>query len=194
MDEDKRRREYILNIILIGSIVMLVILDGIVLFHSLREGSRYHDISFGTFSLLPAFFILLYLLSRRGFSGIASYLLITAYFASDSYAAYRWGVGMQTVLIAYALIIVIATILRGTSIGFFTTSLIAAFIIPLWYAQAHGMVSAHRPSLMASISWKARFGCSNPAHGRPSRNATKSLFSSRIIGVLPRLARGHKNG
>ena len=141
MDEEKRRREHILNIILIGSIVMLAVLDAIVLFHSLHGGASYHDVSFGAFSALPAFFILLYALSRRGLSTLASYLLVAAYLISNSYAAYRWGVTMQTVLIAYALIIVTATILRGTKFGFVTTGLIAAYIIPLWCAQFRGIIA-----------------------------------------------------
>ncbi|MGD1003580.1 MAG: ATP-binding protein [Minisyncoccia bacterium] len=149
MDEDLQRREYILNIILIGSIVMLAILDAIVLFHTIQDGASYRDIPFAVFSVLPAFFIFLYVLSRRGFSGVASYLLIATYLASDSYAAYRWGVGMQMVLIAYALIIVMATILRGTKFGFFVTGLIAAFIIPLWDAQIHGVIATQAQRLSA---------------------------------------------
>ena len=140
MDEDQRRREYILNIILIGSIVMLAALDAIVLFYSLRDGATDREITFGAFSMLPAFFIFLYVLFRRGYATIASYLLIAAYFASNGYAAYRWGVTMQVVLITYALIIIMATILHGTKFGFFITGLIAAFIIPLWYAQSHMMI------------------------------------------------------
>jgi signal transduction histidine kinase len=141
MDEDLQRKEHILNVILIGSIVMLAILDASVLFHSIKEGTTYGGIPFMAFSVLPAFFIFLYVLSRRGFSGMASYLLIGAYLASDSYAAYRWGVGVQMVMIAYALIIVMATILCGTKFGFFVTGVIAAFIIPLWDAQIHGIIA-----------------------------------------------------
>jgi signal transduction histidine kinase len=148
MDEDLLRRKNILNIILIGSVVMLAILDAFVLFHSLQDGATYRDVPFVVFSILPASFILLYILSRRGFSRLASYLLVGAYLVSDSYAAYRYGVGMQVVLIAYALIIVMATILRGTKFGFFVTGAIAAFIIPLWYEQIHGVVvmQAQRPT------------------------------------------------
>lgn len=142
MDEDRQRREYILHIILIGSIAMLAILDGIVLFYSLREGSADRGISFGAFSILPTFFIFLYVLFRRGYSVLASYLLIAAYFLSNSYAAYRWGVDLQVVLIAYALIIVTATILCGTKFGFFVTGSIAGLIIPLGYVQYHGVVVA----------------------------------------------------
>ena len=141
MNEDLQRRTHVLNIVLIGSIAMLAILDAIVLYYSLREGPAYREISFGAFSILPAFFVFLYVLSRRGHAVLASYLLIAAYFISNSYAAYRWGVIMQVVLIAYALIIVVATILRGSRFGFFMTGLIAAFIIPLGYAQNHGLIT-----------------------------------------------------
>jgi signal transduction histidine kinase len=148
MDEDLIRRKNILNILLIGSVTMLVILDAFVLFHTLQEGPAYRDVPFAAFSVLPAFFIFLYLLSRRGFSKLVTYLFIGAYFVSDSYAVYRYGVGMQVAMIAYALIIVMATILRGTRFGFFVTGVIAAFIIPLWYAQLHGMlaIQAQRPT------------------------------------------------
>jgi signal transduction histidine kinase len=147
MDEDLRRREHILNIILIGSIVMLTILDSTVLFYSLREGSRYKEMSFAIFSLLPLFFIFLYALSRRGHSVIASYLLIGGYFLSNSYAAYRWGVTLQVVILAYALIIIMATILRGTKFGFVTTAAIATLIIPLWYAQFNGIIVTQKQQL-----------------------------------------------
>jgi len=143
MDEDLLRRKNILNILLIGSVAMLAILDAFVLFHSIQDGATYRDVPFVVFSVLPAFFILLYALSRRGFHELASYLLIGTYLVSDSYAAYRWGVKVQVVLIAYALIIVMATILRGTKFGFFITGLIAAYIIPLWYAQIHGIIAMH---------------------------------------------------
>lgn len=147
MEDDLRRRERILNIILIGSIVMLIILDGIVLFYSTKDGPHYKEVSFGIFSLLPLFFIFLYILSRRGHSILASYLLVSSYFLSNSYAAYRWGVTLQVVILAYALIIIMATILRGTKFGFFITGMIAALIIPLWYAQFHGIIATQKQQL-----------------------------------------------
>ena len=41
MDDDLIRRKNILNIILIGSVAMLVILDAFVLFYSLYDGPAY---------------------------------------------------------------------------------------------------------------------------------------------------------
>lgn len=140
MDEDHLQRKNILNVILIGSIAMLAILDGIVLFYSIKEGARYTGVPFLLFSILPAFFVFLYILSRKGYIGLASYLLIATYLVSNSYAAYRWGVIIQVVILTYALIIIVATILRGTRFGFFVTSAITLFIIPLWYLQFHGIL------------------------------------------------------
>src|SRR6185437_3067593 len=140
MDEDRLRKENILNVILIGSIVMLLAYDGFVFLYSLREGSRYAGVPFLLFSILPLFFILLHALSKRGFAVLSSYLLVAGYMISNSYAAYFWGVTLQIVLIAYALIIITATILRGTKFGFLITSIIAAYIIPLWYLQFHGLM------------------------------------------------------
>jgi signal transduction histidine kinase len=140
MDEDPLRRKNILNVLLAGSVIMLVILDAFILFYSLRDGAAYPGIPFTAFSVLPAFFILLSVLSYRGFSRLASYLLIGTYLVSDSYVAYRWGVRVQVVLIAYALIIVMATILHGTKFGFLITGVIAAFIVSVWYAQVHGIL------------------------------------------------------
>ncbi len=139
--KNRKGQEYILNIILLGSIAMLVLLDASAFYYSAREGVEYHGISFVAFSLLPIFFVFLYALSRRGFFVSASYLLIAAYFASDSYAAYEWGINLQTVVLGYALIIVISSILIGTRFGFFVTALTGAYIVPLWYAQWHQIIS-----------------------------------------------------
>lgn len=140
MGEEQREKEQILNIVLIGSIATAVAVDGVIFGYSLAEGPAYRGIPFAFFSLLPIAFTFIYALSRRGFSTLASYLIVIVYMAANSYAAYRWGVTLEIVLITYALIIIIATILRGAQFGFFTTGAIAAFILPLWYAQFHGIV------------------------------------------------------
>ena len=140
-DEDARRREYILNIILIGSIIMLVILDGMNFFDAIYQPHPLASIlSYQEFAIFPAFFILLYVLSRRGFFVLASYLLIAAYFIGTTYASYRWGVNVPTALVGYALLIVIASILISTRFAFFVAGAIAIVVLPLWYAQLHGLM------------------------------------------------------
>ncbi|HVO28469.1 MAG TPA: HAMP domain-containing sensor histidine kinase [Candidatus Paceibacterota bacterium] len=139
-DEDDRRRERILNVILVGSFAMLAVFDVVVWYYSLREGPAYHEISPVTFSVVPAFFVLLYALSRRGHFIAASYLLVAAYFVSVSYAAVRWGVNLPTAVLGYALLITIASILVSARFGFAVLAAVSTFILLLWHFQFHGLV------------------------------------------------------
>ena len=141
VNEDDRRREHVLNIILAGSIILFFLLDGVVGYDAIqRGGTSSVAISFISFSLFLAFFIFLYRLSRHGMVSAASYLLVGAYFIGNSYAAHRWGAETPTVLVGYALLIVIAGIVINSRFGFGTACVIAAYIIPLWWAQSRGMV------------------------------------------------------
>jgi signal transduction histidine kinase len=139
-DEDDRRREYILNVILIGSIAMLAFFDALVLYYSVRAGAAYHEVPFPLFSSILAFFVALFIFSRRGFPLLASYLLVGAYLLSDSYAAYQWGVDLHIVVLSYALIVLMASILVGTWFGFLTAGIIGVVIIPLRYMQLSGII------------------------------------------------------
>jgi hypothetical protein len=134
-DEDDRRRERILNIILVSSIFMLILFDALILYYSIHEGAAYRDMPFIEFSILPAAFVFLYVLSRRGFFVAASYILIAAYFVSISYAAYRWGVDLPAALLSYAILVTIASILINARFGFIMAGIISCFMITVWHFQ-----------------------------------------------------------
>jgi signal transduction histidine kinase len=139
-DEDEQRRKRILKIILIGSLVMFVIFGALLLYYSWLEGSNYREISLQIFSIIAAFFALLYVFSRRGFYVPVSYLLITAYFLGVSYMAYHWGVNLPVALLGYALLITMASMLLGSRSGFIIAGIVAIFIITLWHFQFYGIV------------------------------------------------------
>lgn len=155
-DEDSARREYILNILLAGSIVMLTILDATVLYYSLQMGAHYDGVPFLIFSIIPIFFVLLYLLSRRGHFVMSSYLFIGAYFVSASIAAGYWSIRVPTILIGYAIIILISSILINTRFGFIMTGLVALFVIPMGYAQYYHLAPV-RPQEGANSSGGVTF-------------------------------------
>src|SRR5690349_20214846 len=81
-DDDSRRRESILNIILLSSLILTFVLDLTVLYYSASLGSAYKGISFSSFSLIVLSFLFLYILSRRGHFAIAAYLVVGLYFAA----------------------------------------------------------------------------------------------------------------
>ncbi len=138
--EDDRRREYILNILLASSILMLAILDSTVLYNSLVMGEAYRGISFFAFSGIVAVFVLLHAISRLGRFTVAAYLFISAYFLSISYAAFTWGVDLPSALMGYALLILISGILLSSRFSFVMTGITAGWIIPLWMLQIRGIV------------------------------------------------------
>src|SRR4051812_24563505 len=83
-DEDKRRREFILNIILCSTIVMFVLLNGLIIFDYISEGVRYQGSSISSFLIPLLIFICLYFISRVGHFIISSYVLISIYFLAIS--------------------------------------------------------------------------------------------------------------
>ncbi len=139
--EDSIRREFILNIILVGSIVLLLMLDFSVLYHSISQGDDYPGVPFLTFSAIPVVFIGLLFLSRIGKVMLSAYLLIFTYLLAITYGAVNWGVDLQPVILSYALVIVISSILISTRAAFIVTLIICAIILPLWYFQIHHIVS-----------------------------------------------------
>lgn len=133
--EDSRRREFILNIILSASSLLLLVLNLLVVYNSVRLGDRYEGVPLGVFLPFLLFFIGLLILSRVGKYKISSYILIAAYFIAITYAAYQWGPDLPSALLGYALLITISSILINTRFGLLLTLTVSALIIILTYLQ-----------------------------------------------------------
>ncbi|HVU06719.1 MAG TPA: ATP-binding protein [Candidatus Paceibacterota bacterium] len=112
--EDDRRRETILNVILVGSICLLLALDTLVLISQIEAGPGYEGIPFFVFSIFPALFIAGYIASRKGYFDLVSYFAITFFYAATTYGVYRWGTDLPSTLLMYALLIIMAGALIGT--------------------------------------------------------------------------------
>ncbi len=139
-DEDARRKEYILNVVLVASIIALAALDALVLCHTLLHQPTYVGIPFPVFSIFPVSFLVLLALSRRGRHVVASYLLVVALFLGTAYASLHWGVDLPVALLAYAFVVSTAGILLGSKAGFAVTSFTAAVISGIWILHVNGIV------------------------------------------------------
>lgn len=144
LGEDSRRREYILNVILVGAIILLFLLDIQVLVRTLELGDGYKGVPFDVFTGILLFFAGLLVLSRRGYFAGAAYVFLLVFFSAASYGAYRWGADLQETLLSYAFLIVAASILIGTRFGFVMTGIIALTLLPLWYLQTAGRLRFDR--------------------------------------------------
>jgi signal transduction histidine kinase len=127
-DEDARRTEYILNIILVASAAAFFLFEGLIVLHALLSGHPHTGLPLDRISLFPFFFLFLLALSRRGHPTAASYLFIGALLLGNATAGCLWGEDLPITLIAYAFIISTAGILLGTRAGLIVTLTTAGLI------------------------------------------------------------------
>ncbi len=123
IDEDTRRREFILNLILLGSILLIICSNIIVLSSHLGDRSTENYINLLPFSLITLLFISLFIASRLGKITFVSYCLVILYLLGTSYGAFRWGVILPAVILSYALLITISSILLSSRMGIMITGI-----------------------------------------------------------------------
>lgn len=142
-DEDSRRREFILNVLLVSvlSLILCALAVHVVfLFFGLfsPEEQKYAFPLVGIVSIL-GFFSLLYLLARRGKARAASYAFLTALYVLATYMAYGRGFDVPVSALFYILVIVMAGILVSTRFAFVATGIIAATTATIGYLQTSGL-------------------------------------------------------
>lgn len=132
-EEDSSRREYILNILLLNCIILtfFACIISIVKINDYYTNPLILTISIATF----LFFNGLFILSKKGFYRISSYIFLTILFGLNIYISYLWGTQAQVVLLFYILIIVMSGILINTKIAFLATILASLSIIIFTYLQ-----------------------------------------------------------
>lgn len=135
VDEDLRRREFVLNVLLGGSIVLLLWSNSLLFVAHLNQRNPENLISLGGFTALTLSFISLYILSRLGKITLASYALITLYFLAVLYGTTRWGVTVPSLLLSYALLITITAILISSRAGLYMTMVITLGILIFGYRE-----------------------------------------------------------
>lgn len=148
-DKDVARQEYILNVLLLGSLI-LSFLGGVVTWRHLLLASPSVRTSYWPVSLLISsiflFFLICYLTSREGRSRLVSYIIIFSYLLGATYTAYSWGIYIPQSLLTYSLIVVLSGILVGSQFAFFITLLIFLILVLLVCLQNSGLIAV-------DISW-----------------------------------------
>lgn len=142
LDEDTARKEFIFNVFITATI--LLFFSGLVAnLYDWYNGITY-SMSIGALFVMLSIFCGLYLLSRRGFVSLASFLLISIFFFLASGMGYLWGVDVSAGLLFYALTIVMAGILISAVFAFTTTILISISITFISYLHSSEMITADR--------------------------------------------------
>lgn len=121
--EERKRREFILNILLLGSFVLSAAALVKNQATMIAKGSEYAGVA----PYVVPHFLLLYmsliLLSRAGFLKFPALFLITLYYTAATYTIYRWGSGVPVALLSYMLIVVMSGVLISNRAAVISTGL-----------------------------------------------------------------------
>ncbi len=139
-NEDLARRELILNLIISFSIFCFSLINLIRLWDVISNPSDRGLPVIYTLAIL-VFFIILALMSRRGYIKTASWLVIVTYAVPAIYSFYIWGADLPAALLLDVLIITFCGLLISAKAAFFSALVLNAFLLILTYAQANNIIT-----------------------------------------------------
>lgn len=148
-NEEARRQEFILNILLLGSISLTA---GALLIKIVNDFSqqRIPRLSF-TDICAVLLFLILYKLSRSSYPRLASFLLIFIYAGIASFVCLQWGILLPQGLLIFALTIVMAGVLLGSQYSLFAAAAITIILTTVAIFQNNG-------NLGVDSSWMDKLG------------------------------------
>lgn len=136
--EDTRRREYILNLLLLGSMFLSLVALLSALGNVLARGSDYRGETLIFLSIPFLFFSGLYALARIRHPRVAAIIFIGTYYALATYTLAKWGILLPQGVLIYALIIVMTGVLVSSKAAFFITCLLGASLFGLRVLEMQG--------------------------------------------------------
>lgn len=181
-DEDKRRQELILHVILVVSLIFAIVLEITVVINYFKL-SNYAGWSPMILTIFSIFFILLFVISKKGFHRYSSYALIFAYAFGTVWAGWKWGASLPPVLLASVLIIVISSILINSSFGFKTAAvtIIVLIILGLHEQYSLGVPDWHMQTISITdiVTYSAIFAFVSFVAWLSNREIDRSLNRAR---------------
>ncbi|MFZ4648255.1 MAG: sensor histidine kinase [Patescibacteria group bacterium] len=175
LKEEPRRKEFILNILLISSEILM---SAILILSFIREvidliAGEDRGFEPAVFVVMGFVFVVAHYLSRHQKIKTASLIFLAIFFIPNLYLSYHWGIDLPQSLLLYAFTILASGILISTRFSLFVTAFISIYLGTLGYLQGHGIIVPNTYwtlemttiydavpiiitlSIMATISWLA---------------------------------------
>src|SRR6185369_3528456 len=135
-NRDKARKEYILNILLLGSLFITFFGFVVNIVNRVFDTTVKGALPPQLIVILFLFLLLLFFLSKTGKEKISAILLILFFYLSATYTIYDWGAQIPIAWVIYALLVIMSGVLIGSRFAFFST--LASIVISsvLAYRQA----------------------------------------------------------
>ncbi len=116
--EDNNRGERILTLILLFIFTLTAILGTGLIIQKISLGNNYHGVPILLFTIILTFYAILILISRKGYYRTAGYIFILVFFTITFYGSIQWGASMPMGLLAYGLVVTMASIIISSQFGF----------------------------------------------------------------------------
>lgn len=120
-NEDDKRRAYILNILLTGTIILASFAFISSAISKLTRGTSYDTVPLVAMAIILLFFVTLLYIAKRGHYRKAAIIYILFFFVITTYPIMRWGILLPQGILTYCLIIVIAGVLLDARAAFVAT-------------------------------------------------------------------------
>lgn len=147
-NENTRRKEFVLNILLFGAIALTSIATMATLIDKMKFGTDY----IGASPLIPLIALtvqlILYTLVRKGKINTVAYIFIGIFLASALYTTYKWGTDIPQGLLLYATIIVMSGVLISSTASLVITGIISILVLTTGILQKAAVISPQ-------IYWKS---------------------------------------
>lgn len=128
--DNDAKRQYILNVLALGSVALVFVafLDSLIYCIVSADYRGSHPLWILAVSL---FFIGVYLLSRRGYIGLASSLFLGVYLLLATYPIVVWGILLPQGPLTYSLIIVMSGVLLGSVVAFYLAGVMIFMLLAI---------------------------------------------------------------
>lgn len=150
VDEDSKRREFILNVLLLGALIIFAAaatINTIVSIARPEVTERSSHLAVSPLLIICAVVLGLYVVSRKGYYRVSAHILIGIFFFFASFMGYMWGAEVTAALLIHMVVIVMAGILINTRFTFIVTTASVFVLFILQKLQSTGVI-------VADTSWK----------------------------------------
>ncbi len=140
-DKDQARREYILNLLLLGCLILSFVAFFVSLENYINLRQSFVGASPIFLFLFVAFFCALLIINHRGYSKLVAALFVIFLLTPGFLSSIKWGSLLGESVLIYALVVVISGILINSKVSFVITGIISLFTITIAYLQSNNYLT-----------------------------------------------------
>ena len=139
--EDDRNREIVLNVLLAGTLLILLLSLPLLSIGYLLLHHDYFSPSMLMVTTAVLFIGYLYRLSRKGHFRIAASLLVGMYFLLATTVVFLWGINVPAGVLLFGLVIVLAGILLGPNNSLYSAGGVVLVLVALELAATYDIIN-----------------------------------------------------